>query len=54
MKNTSIIFLISTVIFWAIGSYLLYQNGENNSDIIITAVIIIAGFRLKTKKKNSY
>ena len=53
MKNTRIIALICLVILWGIGASLLFKKGENNGVIIITAVIIIAGFAVKYKKKNT-
>jgi general stress protein CsbA len=53
MKNTRIIALICLLILWGIGASLLFKKGENNGVIIITAVIIIAGFAVKNKKKNT-
>lgn len=53
MKNTRITALICSLILWGIGAFLLFKKGENNGVIIITAVIIFAGFVVKYKKKNT-
>ena len=52
MKKKRIITLIIALLLWGIGSFLIYNEGENNIIIISTALIIIVAFMSRSKKKD--
>lgn len=53
MKNTRIIALISSVVLWGVGTFLLYKEDKNNITLMFTAVIIIVAFTSNSKKKDN-
>jgi len=53
MKSRYLTLKIFAVIFWIIGSIILYKEGGSNSIIITVGVIILIGFYSDYKKKKT-